>query len=56
MIEQVLENYAKPVYVLHETVHNRHVVENLKKQGGLFVESLEEVPVGGAKWCTLLFN
>jgi len=46
IVEQALENYGNQVYVLHEIVHNRHVVENLEKQGALFVESLEEVPVG----------
>jgi 4-hydroxy-3-methylbut-2-en-1-yl diphosphate reductase len=44
IVEQAIENYGNPVYVLHEIVHNRHVVENLKKQGALFVESLEEIP------------
>jgi 4-hydroxy-3-methylbut-2-enyl diphosphate reductase len=46
IVDQALQNYGKPVYVLHEIVHNRHVVENLKKSGALFVESLEEVPWG----------
>jgi 4-hydroxy-3-methylbut-2-enyl diphosphate reductase len=46
IVDQALQNYGKPVYVLHEIVHNRHVVENLKNSGALFVESLEEVPLG----------
>jgi 4-hydroxy-3-methylbut-2-enyl diphosphate reductase len=46
IVDQALQNYGKPVYVLHEIVHNRHVVENLKNSGALFVESLEEVPWG----------
>lgn len=45
-VDQALESYGKPVYVLHEIVHNRHVVEDLKRRGALFIESLEEVPVG----------
>ncbi len=46
IVDQALENYGHHVYVLHEIVHNRQVVENLRRQGALFVESLEEVPVG----------
>ncbi len=46
IVEQALENFGNPVYVLHEIVHNRHVLENLKRQGALSVESLEEVPLG----------
>jgi len=46
IVEQALENYGNQVYVLHEIVHNQHVVDNLKKQGAFFVESLEEVPAG----------
>ncbi len=46
IVDQALQNYGKPVYVLHEIVHNRHVVENLKNSGAFFVESLEEVPLG----------
>src|SRR5512141_2272873 len=45
-VERALEVYGTPVYVLHEIVHNRHVVEDLKRQGALFIEALEEVPVG----------
>lgn len=45
-VERALETYGSPVYVLHEIVHNRHVVENLKKKGAQFVESLEEIPTG----------
>ena len=46
IVDQALENYGRHVYVLHEIVHNRQVVENLRRLGALFVESLEEVPVG----------
>jgi 4-hydroxy-3-methylbut-2-en-1-yl diphosphate reductase len=45
-VERALEVYGTPVYVLHEIVHNRHVVEDLKRQGALFIEALEEVPIG----------
>ncbi len=46
IVERSLEIYGTPVYVLHEIVHNRHVVEDLKNQGALFIESLDEVPAG----------
>ena len=46
IVERALEKYGTPVYVLHEIVHNRHVVENLKNQGALFVEGLVEIPLG----------
>ena len=46
MVDQALEDYGSPVFVLHEIVHNRHVVEDLRRKGALFVESLAEVPVG----------
>ena len=46
IVHQALENHGTPVYVLHEIVHNRQVVEDLKHRGALFVESLEEVPSG----------
>lgn len=41
-----LEKFGAPIYVKHEIVHNRHVVEDLKAKGAIFVEDLEEVPVG----------
>ena len=46
IVERGLQIYGTPVYVLHEIVHNRHVVENLKKQGALFIETLDEVQAG----------
>ena len=46
IVDRALESQGKPVYVLHEIVHNRHVVENLRHRGALFVESLAEVPAG----------
>jgi len=39
-----LEKYGPPVYVRHEIVHNKHVVESLKNKGAIFVEDLSEVP------------
>jgi 4-hydroxy-3-methylbut-2-enyl diphosphate reductase len=46
IVERALQIYGTPIYVLHEIVHNRHVVEDLKNQGALFVETLDEVPTG----------
>lgn len=46
IVERALDLYPSPIYVFHEIVHNQYVVENLKKRGVIFVESLEEVPVG----------
>lgn len=45
-VEHALEKYGSPVYVRHEIVHNRHVVESLKHKGAVFVEELDEVPDG----------
>ena len=44
IVERALEKYGQPVYVRHEVVHNRLVVEQLKKKGAIFVEELSEVP------------
>ena len=46
IVERSLEKYGQPVYVRHEIVHNRHVVESLKSKGARFVEELSEVPEG----------
>ena len=46
IVERALTLYGKPVYVRHEIVHNRHVVEGLKAKGARFVEALDEVPDG----------
>ena len=43
-VEQALKIYGPPVYVRHEIVHNKYVVENLKAKGAVFVEELDEVP------------
>jgi 4-hydroxy-3-methylbut-2-en-1-yl diphosphate reductase len=44
VVEEALRRYGAPVYVRHEIVHNRTVVENLEKQGAVFVDELSEVP------------
>lgn len=44
IVERALEKYGPPVYVRHEIVHNKYVVENLKAKGAVFVEDLHEVP------------
>ena len=44
IVERALERYGRPVYVRHEIVHNRFVVENLEAQGAIFVDELNEVP------------
>jgi 4-hydroxy-3-methylbut-2-en-1-yl diphosphate reductase len=43
-VEQALKTYGAPVYVRHEIVHNRYVVESLKAKGAVFVEELDEIP------------
>ncbi|MEY3220118.1 MAG: 4-hydroxy-3-methylbut-2-enyl diphosphate reductase [Pseudomonadota bacterium] len=44
IVEQALQLHGAPVYVFHEIVHNRYVVENLKERGAIFVENIEEIP------------
>jgi 4-hydroxy-3-methylbut-2-en-1-yl diphosphate reductase len=46
IVELAIERYGAPVYVRHEIVHNRYVVDSLKAQGAIFVESLDQVPDG----------
>ena len=46
IVEAALKQYGPPVYVRHEIVHNRRVVENLKAKGVRFVEQIEQVPAG----------
>ena len=46
IVNRSLEKYGAPVYVRHEIVHNRHVVEELERKGAVFVESLNEIPDG----------
>lgn len=47
-VEQALKLYGAPVYVRHEIVHNKYVVEDLKRKGAIFVEELDEVPDSSA--------
>src|SRR5476649_491222 len=44
IVERAIERYGRPVYVRHEIVHNRFVVENLEAKGAIFVDELDEVP------------
>lgn len=46
IVERAIEKYGAPVYVRHEIVHNRYVVEELEEKGAIFVEELDEVPEG----------
>jgi 4-hydroxy-3-methylbut-2-enyl diphosphate reductase len=48
IVELALAKYGAPVYVRHEIVHNRYVVEGLKAKGAIFVEELDEIPDTGA--------
>ena len=46
IVNRALEIYGSPVYVKHEVVHNKFVVEDLKKRGAIFVEEIDEIPDG----------
>ena len=46
IVERALVKYGPPIYVRHEIVHNRHVVEDLRARGAVFVDELDEVPEG----------
>ena len=52
IVERALELFGAPIYVRHEIVHNRHVVERLRGLGAIFVDELAEVPEGG----TVIFS
>jgi len=52
IVERALEQYGAPIYVRHEIVHNKFVVEDLKARGAVFVEDLNEVPPGS----TVIFS
>jgi 4-hydroxy-3-methylbut-2-enyl diphosphate reductase len=52
IVEQALEKFGAPIYVRHEVVHNKFVVDELKRKGAIFVEELEEVPSGN----TVIFS
>lgn len=44
IVERALEKYGSPVYVRHEIVHNRHVVDSLKAKGAIFIEEIDQAP------------
>ena len=44
IVERAIKNHGAPVYVRHEIVHNKHVVEALRKKGAIFVEEVDEIP------------
>lgn len=46
IVERALQKFGAPIYVRHEIVHNRHVVDSLRAKGAVFVEELSEVPAG----------
>jgi len=46
IVERALEKYDAPVFVRHEIVHNKHVVDDLKEKGALFVDEIDEIPEG----------
>jgi len=52
IVERALEQFGAPIYVRHEIVHNRYVVEDLRAKGAVFVEALADVPVGS----TVIFS
>lgn len=52
IVDRAIELFGAPIYVRHEVVHNRYVVENLRQKGAVFVEELSEVPDGA----TLIFS
>jgi 4-hydroxy-3-methylbut-2-enyl diphosphate reductase len=52
IVERALQRHGAPIYVRHEIVHNRYVVEDLRAKGAVFIEDLDEVPAGA----TLVFS
>ena len=52
IVKRAIETLGAPIYVRHEVVHNRFVVEDLKRRGAIFVEELDEVPDGS----TVIFS
>ena len=52
IVERALERFGAPIYVRHEVVHNKFVVENLKAKGAIFIEDLSDVPAGN----TLIYS
>lgn len=52
IVERALAQFGAPIYVRHEVVHNKYVVDNLREKGAIFVEELSEVPAGS----TLIYS
>ena len=52
IVERALESFEPPIYVKHEVVHNKFVVDGLRARGAIFIEDLDEVPAGA----TLIFS
>ena len=52
IVKRAIESFGAPIYVRHEVVHNRFVVEDLRQRGAIFVEELDEVPTGA----TVIFS
>jgi len=52
IVNRALDMFGSPIYVKHEVVHNRYVVDDLKEKGAIFIEDLDEVPVGA----TLIYS
>jgi len=52
IVERAIELFGKPIYVRHEVVHNRYVVDRLRSMGAVFVDELDEVPAGA----TVIFS
>jgi len=46
IVEKALQIYGSPIYIQHEIVHNKHVVQRLRKSGAIFVENINEIPFG----------
>ncbi len=46
IVERALQQFGSPIYVKHEIVHNKTVVEDLRNKGAIFVDELEDVPTG----------
>ena len=47
IVERALRRHGPPIYVRHEIVHNRHVVDDLRRRGAVFVDELDDIPPGG---------
>jgi len=52
IVEQALKKFGAPIYVRHEVVHNKFVVDDLKAKGAVFIEEMDEVPRGA----TLIYS